>query len=310
MPQITIILPVLNAMPFLTEALASLEIQTFRDFEVCLWDNGSTDGSLEEAHRWIPERLSGRVVSGNPLPLHQCLERMVVDSKTEFLARMDGDDICLPDRLNVQFAEMNKDDSLAALGGQLRFIDETGKTLMGDFLYPYQFRDVLSRMLFQCPLPHPAVMFRRSKVVSAGNYRVPKPMEDFDLWFRLANEGSLRNLKDPLLLYRITDKSVTNQAKSEGTHNNSVLTCIKNNVPHLFNIPHKRFAALADRRHPLAFTCMPQLARAISLKSGIGFKTIISSPEFLDSIRCLTSRSDFISRVVYRFWEINGKRLQ
>ena len=71
MSLITIIIPILNAMPYLTEALASLEAQTFRSFEVCLWDNGSTDGSVEEAQRWIPGRLRGRVVCGNPLPRHE-----------------------------------------------------------------------------------------------------------------------------------------------------------------------------------------------------------------------------------------------
>jgi glycosyltransferase involved in cell wall biosynthesis len=72
-------------MPYLTEALASLEAQTFRDFEVCLWDNGSTDGSLEEARRWIPGRLKGRVVADRPLPLHECLAKRVEEARTEFV---------------------------------------------------------------------------------------------------------------------------------------------------------------------------------------------------------------------------------
>jgi glycosyltransferase EpsE len=100
--SLTVILPVLNAIPYLHEALASLKAQTFKDFEVCLWDNGSTDGSVEEARRWIPERLPGRVVIGNPLHLQECLARMVEEAKTEFVARMDGDDICMPDRFQQQ----------------------------------------------------------------------------------------------------------------------------------------------------------------------------------------------------------------
>ena len=96
--MITVIIPILNAMPHLSEALESLASQTFKDFEVCLWDNGSTEGSVEEANRWIPDRLNGRVVSGNPLPLHECLARMVEEAGTEFVVRMDGDDVCMPDR--------------------------------------------------------------------------------------------------------------------------------------------------------------------------------------------------------------------
>jgi glycosyltransferase involved in cell wall biosynthesis len=54
MPGLTVIIPALNAMPYFPEALASLEAQTFRHFEVILWDNGSSDGTVEEARRWIP----------------------------------------------------------------------------------------------------------------------------------------------------------------------------------------------------------------------------------------------------------------
>jgi glycosyltransferase involved in cell wall biosynthesis len=118
MALVTVIIPILNAMPFLPEALASLEAQTFKDFEVCLWDNGSIDCSVEEARRWIPCRLKGRVVTGNPLPLHECLARMVGEAQTEFVARMDGDDVCLPQRFEKQMAAMRGDSGLAAVGGR------------------------------------------------------------------------------------------------------------------------------------------------------------------------------------------------
>ena len=101
MRRLSVVLPVLNAMPYLPEALASLEAQTFRDFEVCLWDNGSTDGSAEEARRWIPGRLPGRVVTGRPLPLHECLATMVEEAQTEFVVRMDGDDLIAPNKLEI-----------------------------------------------------------------------------------------------------------------------------------------------------------------------------------------------------------------
>jgi len=89
MSFITVIIPILNAMPYLPEALASLEAQTFRDFEVCLWDNGSADGSVEEAMRWIPKRLPGGVVTGNPLPHHRCLGRMVEEDWGAWRSRTD-----------------------------------------------------------------------------------------------------------------------------------------------------------------------------------------------------------------------------
>jgi glycosyltransferase involved in cell wall biosynthesis len=61
-PNVTWLLPVKNAMPYLPEALASIEAQTYRNWTVIAWDNGSTDGSLEVLHEWIPSRLPGVVV--------------------------------------------------------------------------------------------------------------------------------------------------------------------------------------------------------------------------------------------------------
>jgi glycosyltransferase involved in cell wall biosynthesis len=311
--MLTVIIPILNAMPYLTEALASLERQSFRDFEVCLWDNGSTDGSVEEARRWIPGRLKGRVVTANPLPLHACLSRMVDEAQTEFVARMDGDDVCLPERFKKQMAAMRDDAGLVALGGQMELIGERGQKIGEMADYPTDFCGVLSRMLFQCPLSHPAVLLRREKVLEAGNYQVPKPMEDFDLWFRLAGVGEMRNLPEKALKYRIIDSSITNQAKSEGTHAEAVRGCLRKNLEARYGISPSVFDLHWAKRHPVAFLPMLRAARSISDLSGVDLRAVLARPEFLFSARCYTARWDVLSKLVYRIWgqsrkhEANGK---
>jgi len=289
-------------MPYLAEALASLEAQIFKDFEVCLWDNGSTDGRVEEAQRWIPERLKGRVVTGNPLPLHECLARMVKESETEFVARMDGDDVCLPERFERQMAAMRGDSGLAAVGGQMELMDGRGDKIGEMADYPIDFCGVLSRMLFQCPLPHPAVLLRREKVLAAGNYQVPKPMEDFDLWFRLASVGKIENLPNKLLKYRITDTGITNQSKRAGEHGSEIKECVRRNLGKAFDIPESSVGLLLDRLHPVA--CLPMLraARRISELSSVDLRGVLARPEFLFSARCYTGKLDVFSKLVYRFW--------
>jgi glycosyltransferase involved in cell wall biosynthesis len=168
-------------MPYLTEALASLEAQTFRDFEICLWDNGSSDGSVEEARRWIPGRLKGRVVSGNPLPLHECLARMVEEAQTEFVARMDGDDVCLPKRFEKQIQYLNQNPDVAVLGAQCVPIDARGNQLHEPLHFPESFDGVLSKFLIGNAVLHPSVVFRKSSILEAGNYKLyEKPCEDLD----------------------------------------------------------------------------------------------------------------------------------
>jgi len=305
MSIVTVIIPVLNAMPYLPGALASLEAQTFKDFEVCLWDNGSIDGSAEEARRWIPGRLGGRVVCGNPLPLHECLARMVVEAKTEFVARMDGDDVCFPDRLQRQMEIMGKHADMSAVGGQMDLMDGRGDKIGEMPEYPIDFCGVLSRMLFQCPLPHPAVLLRWEKVLAAGNYQVPKPMEDFDLWFRLAGVGEMRNLPEKVLKYRISDSSITNQAKSEGTHSEAVRGCLRENLESRYGISPSVFDLLWAKRHLVAFLPMLRAARRISDLSGVDLRRVLARPEFLFSARCYTGKCDVLSKFVYRFWGRN-----
>jgi hypothetical protein len=304
--MITVIIPILNAMPYLPEALASLEAQTLRDLEVCLWDNGSTDGSVQEARRWIPGRLKGRVLTGNPLPLHECLARMVEEARTEFIARMDGDDVCLPERFERQMAAMAADSSLAAIGGQMELIDGRGEKIGEMADYPIDFCGVLSRMLFQCPLPHPAVLLRREKVLAAGNYQIPKPMEDFDLWFRLARAGKMSNLREKVLKYRITDSSITNQSKRAGEHEREVKECVRRNLGRAFGISEGAVGMLVERRHPVAFLPMLRTARRISDLSGVDLCAVLARPEFLFSARCYTARWDVLSKLVYRIW---GRKL-
>lgn len=301
MSRVTVIIPVLNAMPFLPEALASLEAQTFKDFEVCLWDNGSTDGSVEEARQWIPSRLKGRVVSNNPLPLHECLGRMVAESQTEFVARMDGDDLISSTRFELQLKKLHKDTCLIGVGGQLETINPNGHKI-ANMPYPVKYHDILSRLLSSSPLPHAAMMMRSGAILDCGNYQYPAPVEDFDLWFRFLKNGSVVNLKDTIYSYRIHCGGITEQAKRAESHYQAAFECLKRNVPNFFAIEERVFLKLFAKQHPVSFLPMLGAARRIAELSGEKVQTILGCSEFLFSARCYTAKWDVLSKVVYRFW--------
>ena len=88
--RVTWLLPIKDGMPFLPETLASIEAQTYQDWEVLAWDNGSTDGTIQELKRWIPSRLPGRVVTDCPLGLGLSLAQMVLRADTELCALPNG----------------------------------------------------------------------------------------------------------------------------------------------------------------------------------------------------------------------------
>jgi glycosyltransferase involved in cell wall biosynthesis len=302
--MITVIIPVLNAMPYLPEALASLEAQTFRDFEVSFWDNGSADGSVEEARRWIPSRLPGRVVTGRPLPLHECLATMVEESRTEFVARMDGDDVCMPQRFEFQFRRLVSDNELAAIGSQRCEIDARGNLMQEPCPQPEPFYKILSKLLVVNALLHPTVMFRRAAILNAGNYGLcEKPCEDFDLWLRVAKRYKIENSVEVLLKYRVHEAGIIQSAKRAGDLERPNIECLKLHVNSLFGIKADRYQALRYKRVPFSLPDLLRAAGKISLRTGVSANEVLCSEEFLWSSRCLTARKDYASRALWGFVE-------
>lgn len=311
MSALTVIVPVLNAMPYLTESLASLESQSFRDFEVRLWDNGSTDGSVQEARRWIPGRLKGRVVSGNPLPLHECLARMVDEAQTEFVARMDGDDVCLPERFCRQVDFLLKNREIRLVGGQVECIDPSGASLPKEVWaeYPENSHEIISRMMILCPFNHPSIVFSRTAVLESGNYKTPAPVEDLDLYFGMVKKHQLSNLREVVTKYRIHPSSICAQAGKNGTHNSLALDVAARHSKEVFGIEEKIYRRLRDKTHPFCFLPLALGAVQRAEKERVPWMEIVSSPYFLYSARCMASPFDYASRAIFRFLRLAGKSL-
>jgi glycosyltransferase involved in cell wall biosynthesis len=213
-PAVTLLMPVLNGMPFLPETLESIARQDYTNWEIIVRDNGSTDGTLEELQRWIPARIPGRVISGEPLKLGPSLARLVEEAHSELCARIDADDVMYPQRLSMQVAFMQEHPEVGLLGTEVEFIDAEGG--LRPHLTPYSTHDADLRWLVRWinPISHPSVMFRRSVVKRAGNYRDLKPFEDHDLWFRISLIAELANLPQVLLKYRQHASSTMGQANA------------------------------------------------------------------------------------------------
>jgi glycosyltransferase involved in cell wall biosynthesis len=306
MSFITVIIPILNAMPYLPEALASLEAQTFKNFEVCLWDNGSTDGSVEEARRWISHRLPGRVVTGNPLPLHQCLARMVEEAKTEFVARMDGDDVCVPQRFEWQVGALVSRSELGIVGGQCPLIDRDGKLLGVSHPGPLSHDDILSEMMLRSALTHPALMFRREAILRAGNYIRPKPVEDLDLYLRMAGSCEFANLGQEILRYRIHPKSIC-QSDLEGQQGEMV-DVVAQHAPAVYGMQSAQYRKLRAKKSFCAISLLLRSACYRSRGDVHCLRRIIFSPSFIGIGRCLTGARDYTSKIAFRVLEAFDKR--
>jgi GT2 family glycosyltransferase len=212
MPAITVVLPFRDAERHLTEALDSILSQEFTDFELLALDDGSRDRSRSlveaAAQRDTRVRLLCPEVRGLPAVLNVGIR----EAQGRYVARMDGDDIAMPQRFVLQLAALEQDPRLLVVGSAVEQIDSLGRPLETAWYpgNPATIRTILASG--RCCLCHPSTMIRRDALVAVGGYRTSVPLtEDFDLWLRLARLGDLRNLGWRLLRYRLHSGSVAFQ---------------------------------------------------------------------------------------------------
>jgi len=214
MPRVTIVCSFRNEVKFIGDAVESINRQTFRDFDAVFIDDGSTDGGAEIVRSRA--KFDYRILT-NPtsLGLSKSLNRGVDAADGELIARIDADDMMLPNRLDVQTRYFDQDPRLVLLGASALKVDEKGKTI-GSFYLPIGDRDCKFALNFYSPFIHPATMFKKECFYATEGYCVESdPAEDFRLWCALAMVGNVDNVPEPLMKYRIRASSITGSRRKE-----------------------------------------------------------------------------------------------
>ena len=203
-------MPVYNAEQYVRTAAESVLSQTFADFEFIVIDDGSTDDSrtiLEELARRDPRvRLISRPNTGYTKALNEALSL----ARGTYVARMDADDISLPDRFQQQVDYLRGHPDTVLVGSRIMTIDPYGIPLYEPD--HRQDHDEIDQQLLNgvgWAVVHPVAMMVRQVVADLGGYRPEmEPSEDLDLFLRLAERGKIANLPSVLLHYRQHIKSV------------------------------------------------------------------------------------------------------
>lgn len=208
LPMVSVVMSVFNGGPYLTCAVESITGQSFRDFEFIVIDDGSTDGSGEllEAARAADPRI--RLLHQENRGLIASLNRGCGLAQGTYIARMDADDIALPERLDLQVAYLRAHRGVDVLGGAVEFVDALGGPL-GFRHYPQEDGEIRAQMLDRNCIWHPTVLMRRDAFAATGGYREVPAAEDYDLWLRMASRGQLANLGTVLLKYRVHEAQAT-----------------------------------------------------------------------------------------------------
>lgn len=210
-------MPVYNAGGHLCESVDSLLTQTFRDFELLIIDDASTDDSWEQIGAFSDPRIQALRNTKN-IGLPATLNAGLRLARGEFIARQDQDDTSQPDRLQAQVDYFDAHPEVAILGTDAILINDDGK-YCGRWRTPGDAALVRMALCFDNCLPHSSVMMRASIVRDRfGGYREVHACEDYDLWSRVAAEHPVRTLRRPLVHYRLHESSmmgIENSAKKK-----------------------------------------------------------------------------------------------
>jgi len=200
---ISIGIPIYNAENYVADAIKSVLAQSYPYWELILVDDGSSDNSLKIAQGFECSDSRIRVISdGENRKLPYRLNQLIQESKGEFIARMDADDIMHPDRLKIQFEFLNQNNSYDIVSSGLVSIDSKNK--VKGFRCVEKLFDDFTLLKLNYPIVHPSIMARRTWF-ERNKYSEKYPRaEDFELWTRaiVSHDFKMAVLPDLLLYYR------------------------------------------------------------------------------------------------------------
>lgn len=207
---ISIVMPVYNAAPFLKEAIDSILNQSFRDFELIVVDDASTDASLEILFSYDDSRiliLQNTTNLGN----YPSRNKGMSVAKGKYICVMDADDIAMPDRLEVQFCFLETHPDILACGSAYQIIGE-------ERIYTgvREYEAIQKALLINNCFLHPSICFRADVLNKVGMYDEDYVYaSDYDFLCRMVLEGTVVNLQDVLMQYRWHPKQITQAHRKE-----------------------------------------------------------------------------------------------
>ncbi|MEO8255381.1 MAG: glycosyltransferase [Flavobacterium sp.] len=250
-PKITVLMPVYNCELYIKEAVDSILNQTFSDFEFIIIDDASSDSTVSIIKTYNDPRIQ-LIEKPQNSGYTNSLNHGLTIATGEYIARMDGDDISLPERFakQVRFLDANPD---VVLCGSVFTIIGTDIIVT----VPENNENIKLAMLKDCCIGHPTVMMRKNTLdkFSLIYDATKEPAEDYDLWTRMLVIGKLHNLQEVLLQYRVHNSQVSQKRNEQQTN---IALEIKTNLIHHLNLEKNEFTTdllkkIISRKGPISF---------------------------------------------------------
>lgn len=204
-PVVSVVMSCYNSEKYVKEAIESVLSQTFRDFEFVIWDDGSTDGTKEIVESFQDERI--RYIYHENTGLGMALKLACAEARGKYIARMDSDDICLPERFVKETEFLDEHEDYVLVSSAVNYIDENGNYIGRTF--PCSDDRVLKAVLKDSSMiVHPMAMIRKEAYEASGGYVPIRYLEDGLFWSILGRQGKFYNISQPLGNYRLLANSL------------------------------------------------------------------------------------------------------
>lgn len=208
-PTISVILPVYNAEKYVCESIDSILNQTFKDFELIILNDGSTDRSAEIINQYLSLDSRIKIIHNKEnIGLIATLNKGIDLAKGKFIARMDADDVSLPMRFQKQIEFLNQNNSIDIIGTSYEKFGNDNKTIH----LTTNPKQIEIELLFHNPICHPSVMLRTKSIIEA-NLKFESDFihnEDWAFWLAALSKGlKIANIPDVLLKYRCEGQNIT-----------------------------------------------------------------------------------------------------
>jgi glycosyltransferase involved in cell wall biosynthesis len=209
-PYLSVLLPVRNGMPWLPTAVGSIWRQTFRDFELIVLEDGSTDATSAWLETQSDARL--RVISTRGIGIARALNRGLAAARGIYVARHDADDESLSLRFECQVAMLDSRADVDVVATVADYIDAAGNPIDDEWVRTVRRQQdvaitpeaIATLMPLTCCVTHGSIMARAAVITAAGGYRPEfMPADDYDLWLRLLPRHRFMKIAAPLYRYRI-----------------------------------------------------------------------------------------------------------
>ncbi|XAG07680.1 glycosyltransferase [Vibrio metschnikovii] len=236
-PKVSVVMSVYNGEKYLEEAIQSILDQTFTDFEFIIINDGSIDKTLEIIQSYINKDNRIVLISRENKGLITSLNEGLNLAKGQYIARMDADDVSLPDRLSEQVKVMEEKKEVIICGTWIRKLYEDGNTELSK--YYVNDSAIKAKLVRACCFAHPTVMlradiFKKNLLFYEQEYL---HAEDYALWAKASSYGNFYNIPKVLLNYRVLNNSITRLADKNETQRIDVYKKIQKIIFDKLTIP-------------------------------------------------------------------------